>query len=303
MGDVYQREPDTWSKVPHWLIESQVGDGPVRLYALMGKYADRNGEGYPSLGRLAEELGRNRKTIRNWVKQLQAVGAVDVYPRTTDDGDADSNLYHLHVTAPDQRRGGESTTPTPESTFQGGESTTPTGRESTTPTGRGSRTPLTRSTLNQTHRNQIDSDPESDVQVDPPTDEPPLVLDHGRSDPDTGLYRWVDADGKVRQTVDELWDAASEIWGEPLTGAERGKRNREIKQLREAGIRPDQLAPIVEKAIVRWGGNARPGLAGIVRNLGDLLNGFEMPSRRQLSRLEARSEREELRERIKRRAL
>ena len=102
-----------------------------------------------------------------------------------------------------------------------------------------------------------------------------LTVDVDRTDPSTGLETWVDSDGKVRRRVDGLWDAAALIWGTPRTERERGRRNRHIKELRDAGVHPDMLMPLFQKAVVMWDGT-RPGLNGIIVNLGDLVEGVSV---------------------------
>lgn len=99
-----------------------------------------------------------------------------------------------------------------------------------------------------------------------------LILDIDRTDEATGLETWVDSDNKVRRRVDGLWDAAALIWGTPRTDRERGRRNRHIKELRDAGVHPDMLMPLFQRAVMMWGGT-RPGLNGIIVNLGDLIEG------------------------------
>ena len=103
----------------------------------------------------------------------------------------------------------------------------------------------------------------------------PLTLDANRTDEATGLEVWTDPSGKVRRRVDGLWDAAALIWGTPRTDRERGRRNRHIKELRDAGVHPDMLMPLFQKAVVMWGGT-RPGLNGIIVNLGDLIEGVSV---------------------------
>ena len=102
-----------------------------------------------------------------------------------------------------------------------------------------------------------------------------LVVDPKRSDQATGLETWVDSSGKVRRRVDGLWDAAALIWGTPRTQRERGRRNRHIKELRDAGVHPDMLMPLFQRAVVMWRGT-RPGLNGIIVNLGDLVEGVSV---------------------------
>lgn len=105
-----------------------------------------------------------------------------------------------------------------------------------------------------------------------PTSDDTLTLDVERSDEATGLEVWTDSDGKVRRRVDGLWDAAARIWGTPRTARERGRRNRHIKELRDAGVNPAELTEAFQRAVVMWGGT-RPGLNGIIVNLGDLIEG------------------------------
>lgn len=110
-----------------------------------------------------------------------------------------------------------------------------------------------------------------------PTEGVALVLDALKSDDLTGLEVWVDpTTGKQARRVDRLWDAACGIWGRPATKSEHGRRNREIAELRTARVSPDELVFLFTKAVTRWRGEARPGLAGIVRNVGDLRDGVEV---------------------------
>ncbi len=106
----------------------------------------------------------------------------------------------------------------------------------------------------------------------PPTPTDILTLDPDRSDEATGLEVWVNGDGKVRKRSDGLWDAAARIWGTPRTARERGRRNRHLKELRDARVSPDELGEAFKTAVVMWRGT-RPGLNGIIVNLGDLIEG------------------------------
>lgn len=40
---------------------------------------------------------------------------------------------------------------------------------------------------------------------------------------------------------DEIWDKLEEEFGPVLTKTERGRRNRAVRELREAGLTPDQI--------------------------------------------------------------
>lgn len=45
---------------------------------------------------------------------------------------------------------------------------------------------------------------------------------------------------------DPLWDALSEHFGEVRTASERGRRNKAVKELREAEATPEEVAVAVE---------------------------------------------------------
>lgn len=45
---------------------------------------------------------------------------------------------------------------------------------------------------------------------------------------------------------DELWDALTEHFGEPRTTSERGRRNKAVKELREAGATSEEIVIVTE---------------------------------------------------------
>jgi hypothetical protein len=45
---------------------------------------------------------------------------------------------------------------------------------------------------------------------------------------------------------DEIWDAITEHFGEPRTKSERGRRNRAVRELREAGATAEEVSIVIE---------------------------------------------------------
>lgn len=139
-----------FSIVPDWVIRSTVSDRALRLYALIGRYADRAGEAFPSRKALAAVLRTSPDSIDRATKELVDVGALEVMGRVDGAGDRTSNLYRLILAAP----GGVAAPVRP-----------PTGTDTATgsrtgaatvaaPMRQGSRTSGTRTTLNEKEQGQ-----------------------------------------------------------------------------------------------------------------------------------------------------
>jgi len=83
--------------VPLWLIQSGVTPGAVTCFALMwAKWADREGECWPSHASIAKEMDVSERSARNYLAELTKVGALQVVNRLRDDGSQTSNLYVLN---------------------------------------------------------------------------------------------------------------------------------------------------------------------------------------------------------------
>lgn len=84
--------------VPEWLLDDDVSDRAVRLYAVLARHADKEtGDAHPSRRRLAARCRCSADSIDRALKELVAVGAVSVEHRYSDDGDLTSNHYTVHV--------------------------------------------------------------------------------------------------------------------------------------------------------------------------------------------------------------
>jgi hypothetical protein len=99
------RDTGPWALVPEWVLDADISDRAVRLYALLGRYADGEGESYPGRKTLAERLRCSLNSLDRAGQELVAAGALDVTPRKRDDGSQASNLYTLRSTPPVGRGG------------------------------------------------------------------------------------------------------------------------------------------------------------------------------------------------------
>lgn len=45
---------------------------------------------------------------------------------------------------------------------------------------------------------------------------------------------------------DELWDSLTEFFGEPRTKSERGRRNRAVRELRDAGATTQEVQIVID---------------------------------------------------------
>lgn len=103
--------------IPEWLLDEEISDRAVRLYAVLGRYADKAGRSWPSRKRLAERLGCSVNSLDRARAELEEIGALVTEQRYTDEGVPTTNLYVLRRGIPtDAGRGipvaGETDTPT-----------------------------------------------------------------------------------------------------------------------------------------------------------------------------------------------
>jgi hypothetical protein len=87
----------TFGRVPTWLLDEAVSDRSIRLFALLTRYADREGRGFPGRRTLAERLRCSVDSIDRALRELVHAGAVRVEERWDVDGDGGrlTNDYHL----------------------------------------------------------------------------------------------------------------------------------------------------------------------------------------------------------------
>lgn len=87
-----------FSIIPEWVLLSGVSAEAVRLYALLGRYANSEGEAWPSVETLAKQLRVSPLTVRRKIRELVGLGCLTVTERKSESGGNQSNLYRvIHV--------------------------------------------------------------------------------------------------------------------------------------------------------------------------------------------------------------
>jgi DNA-binding transcriptional ArsR family regulator len=82
--------------IPEWLIDStDVADPAFRVYAALRRYADDQGEAWPSIGTIAERLNRSERSVSRAIAELEKAGAITVERRFNQ-----SSLYTILHTPP-----------------------------------------------------------------------------------------------------------------------------------------------------------------------------------------------------------
>lgn len=74
-----------FAQIPEWVIDSEISDGALRLYAVLLRYADyRSGEAFPARKTLAVRLRKTDRSIDTYTKELVEIGALVVTKRFLD---------------------------------------------------------------------------------------------------------------------------------------------------------------------------------------------------------------------------
>ena len=74
-----------FAPVPEWVIDSDITDGALRLYAVLLRYADyKDGSAYPARKTLAARLRKTDRSIDAYTKELVDIGALIVTHRFID---------------------------------------------------------------------------------------------------------------------------------------------------------------------------------------------------------------------------
>lgn len=90
--------------IPEWLLDADVSDRAIRLYAILARYADHNGEAFPSRKKLAERLKCSVDSVDRAKEELIRVKALIVEARHGEEGGQRSNLYIVARLRPGGRR-------------------------------------------------------------------------------------------------------------------------------------------------------------------------------------------------------
>jgi len=88
---------DRFAIVPEWLLDADIGDAAVRLYAVLLRYGQSSGARMPSRATLARRMHKkSTDSVDRALKELVAIGAVTVEHRY-DGGQRLTNAYHLRT--------------------------------------------------------------------------------------------------------------------------------------------------------------------------------------------------------------
>lgn len=89
-----------WSLIPAWVNDAGVSDRAVRLFAVLGFYADKEGACHPARSTLASRLGCTVDSIDRAKRELRDIGALEWAQHPDGLGGLTSNDYRLVYAAP-----------------------------------------------------------------------------------------------------------------------------------------------------------------------------------------------------------
>jgi hypothetical protein len=118
---------DRFAIVPEWLLDADISDAAVRLYAVLLRYGQTSGARMPSRTTLARRLHKkSTDTIDRALKVLVGIGAVVIEHRY-DGAHRLTNAYHVRTARPDRTepptpfsRGSSRSAATPRKSARGG---------------------------------------------------------------------------------------------------------------------------------------------------------------------------------------
>lgn len=90
-----------------WAWKQQLPMGPKAVLVALANHADGDGVCYPGQVRLAEMVGCNDRSVRKFVKHLEAEGLIERTQRRRADGSRTSDAYRLIGYQPENRAGSE----------------------------------------------------------------------------------------------------------------------------------------------------------------------------------------------------
>src|SRR6202140_4815971 len=84
-----------FTQVPNFILTKEgVSVGAKLAYAMLLKYAWGDDGCFPGQAKLAEDMGAGERSVRTYLKELEAGGLLEITQR----GLGKTNLYRLHVT-------------------------------------------------------------------------------------------------------------------------------------------------------------------------------------------------------------
>lgn len=120
------RSTNYFAIIPEWILHSDISANAIRLYCVLNRYANQNGQAWPSRKSIADLMRISVATVDRAKDELVGIRALTVEARKTPSGDPSSNLYTL-ITEPPKRHSKSS--PVSEGTPTREERGTPTSDE------------------------------------------------------------------------------------------------------------------------------------------------------------------------------
>jgi hypothetical protein len=102
-GDTLVVEPQRFAIVPEWVLDLDVSDAALRLYALLLRYGGTSGSRMPSRRLLADRMRRSVDSVDRAMRDLEASGLVRVERRRRGRANL-TNRYHLRTTNPAEKQ-------------------------------------------------------------------------------------------------------------------------------------------------------------------------------------------------------
>ena len=192
--------------VPEWLLDAEIGDAAVRLYAVLLRYGQSSGARMPSRATLARRLRkRSTDSVDRAMKELVGIGAVRVEHRY-DGAQRLTNAYHVRTSRP-----GRNEPPTPDEAGSRKSAATP------AKSARGGRTDAGRVAADSGH------DPEHLTQSTPSSTEPARTTGRGPAveedvAAECGIDDWPGFVAEVQRTRRQLGAPATR-WAGPCLAA------------------------------------------------------------------------------------
>jgi hypothetical protein len=82
--------------VPEWVLDADISHGALRLYALIGRYANSDDAAWPSRATLASRLRCSKDSVDRWIKELVDIQALSVEHRK-DESRENRNLTNMYT--------------------------------------------------------------------------------------------------------------------------------------------------------------------------------------------------------------
>lgn len=212
----------TFAAIPTWLLDADVSDRAIRLFAKLNRYAGSDGCCNPGRKRLADEMHTSMDSVDRAKAELIEAGALESRPVFGVDGDRTTNDYVLHFDAPVRLPLGN---PAP----------TPLGKPAPTPMGKGAA--VKRASPKES---QVERDGKSTSSA------LPQKLLKSAGPPKASAQK------KVR-APDLIWDGLLALSiPAPDSPQERSRWNAAVKDLRESEATPAQIKQRGAEYRRRW---------------------------------------------------